>query len=252
MEMRDKLSAFLDGELTEAETRAVEDALANDPDLMAELDALMAVDVLAKNEFEAIAEEPVPFELAAAIRGMPEPVATPVSAPPLSRWASIAAAIALIAIGGTGGYFLGQSQAPVTTGWLADIANYHAVYASQERHLVEVPAEEAEHIQAWLTNTVGAEVRIPDLADSGLTFEGARLLVAAGKPIAQLMYTDEGGMVVALCLIGTDTPQSDFETRTLKGFDMVSWGGKDANFVVIGTEGRPDLQSIAENAATKV
>ncbi len=126
------------------------------------------------------------------------------------------------------------------------------MYAEQERHLVEVSAEEAEHIQTWLTNTVGTDVRIPDLTSAGLTFEGGRLLVAAGRPVAQLMFTDASGQVVALCVISSGSPQDGFETRQLNGFEMVSWGSDGANFVVVGDDERPDLQDIAEFAATQV
>ena len=137
-------------------------------------------------------------------------------------------------------------------GWLADIADYHAVYARQGRHLVEVGADEADHIQTWLTAQVGTDVRIPDLSTDGLTFEGGRLLVAAGKPVAQLMYRDAEGTVIALCLIETSTPRDGFAQQTLNGFDMVSWGAGTANYVVLGPEGRPDLMDLAEQAAAQV
>lgn len=256
-ELRDKLSAFLDGELTEAESRAVEEALAADPALLSELEGLMVADEYAKAEFAEIVAEPVPFELAAAIRNAPDPqapaapVATPVRRSP---WLAIAATAAFFAIGGAGGYYFGQSQVQVAAapGWLADIADYHAVYARQGRHLVEVGADEADHIQTWLTAQVGTDVRIPDLSSDGLTFEGGRLLVAAGKPVAQLMYRDGEGTVIALCLIETQTPRDGFAQQTLNGFDMISWGAGTANYVVIGPTGRPDLRTIAEQAATQV
>lgn len=62
----DKLSAFLDGELTEAEMRDIETALATDPALQAELDSLMAADTDARAAFDDMLADPVPFELAAA------------------------------------------------------------------------------------------------------------------------------------------------------------------------------------------
>ncbi|MEM9344009.1 MAG: anti-sigma factor [Pseudomonadota bacterium] len=257
-DLRDKLSAFLDGELTEAESRVVEEALAADPELMTELEGLMVADEYAKAEFAEVAAEPVPLALASAIRNAPDPEmpapAAPVAPPRRSPWLAIAATAAFLAIGGAGGYYLGQSQVPVAAapGWLADIADYHAVYARQGRHLVEVGADESDHIQTWLTAQVGTEVRIPDLASDGLTFEGGRLLVAAGKPVAQLMYRDAEGTVIALCLIQTPTPRDGFAQQTLNGFDMISWGAGTANYVVIGPEGRPDLRTIAEQAATQV
>lgn len=249
----EKLSAFLDGELSEAETHQIEDALASDPVLQQELELLIASDELAKDEFDAMLDEPVPFELAAAIQKAPVTHAANSRNKPKSyTWLTAVAACIALMIGGAGGYLAGSTnnaQLAAAPGWLEDIADYHRVYAGQQRHLVEVPASEADHIQTWLTKTVGTEVRVPDLSDHGLTFQGARLLVAAGKPVAQLMFTDAQNRVVALCLIQTQTPADGFNQRVIDGFEMVSWGGKGANFVVVGDEGRDDLAAIAETAA---
>ena len=249
----EKLSAFLDGELPEDEAREIEAALARDPVLQAELEALMAADAMAQEEFAAMLDEPAPASLAAVFRDAPEVVPANVTAPPTARgWLAAAAVVLALGIGGAGGYMTGLSQsAPVAAapGWLVDIADYHRVYADQKRHLVEVGADEAEHIRTWLTASVGADVPTPDLTAHGLTFQGARLLVAAGKPVAQLMYTDADERVVALCLIQTDSPRDGFASQTIGAFDMVSWGGAGANFVIVGDEGRGDLQAIAQTAA---
>ena len=252
----DKLSAFLDGELPEAEARAIETALADDPALQAELEALMAVDAAIQGEFAAQLDEPVPMGLAAAIKDapLPESPANLTSAPTGFGWMSAAAAALMLAVGGVGGYYAGASQGvevAAAPGWLADIADYHRVYAGQKRHLVEVGADEADHIQTWMTASIGAEVRIPDLSEHGLTFQGARLLVAAGKPVSQLMYTDADNRIVALCQIQTDSPRDGVAEQKIGAFDLVTWGAERSNFVVIGDEGRGDLDAIAETAATE-
>jgi anti-sigma factor RsiW len=250
------LSAFLDGALPAAQMAEIEAALAQDADLLARLEALMAGNELAKIEFEEMLSEDVPADLIAAIETAPEPAANTPQAPSRSG-ALIAASIAgALALGGIGGFyaagFSATTQVAATGGWLADIADYHGVYAKQVRHLVEVPASEADHIQTWLTATVGTDILIPDLSGHGLKFQGARLLVAAGKPVAQLIYTDPEQGVVALCAIASASPQPEFQTRTLGAFDLVSWGDTDANFVIVGDEGRVDLDAIAQTAAKEV
>ena len=251
----DKLSAFLDGELPEAEAQEIERALAEDPALQAELEALMATDSAVKDAFDDMLREPVPFELASVIQSAPETtVANAPQAPARRGWLAAAAVVIALGLGGTGGYFAGLTQrteGAAAPGWLADIADYHRVYAAQSRHLVEVGADEADHIQNWLTASVGATVQIPDLTQHGLTFQGARLLVAAGKPVAQLMFTDAEMRVVALCLIQSERPQDGFAARQIGAFEMVSWGGAGANFVVVGDEGRGDLDAIAQSASTQ-
>jgi anti-sigma factor RsiW len=251
----EKLSAFLDGELPEAEAREIEVALNSDPALLAELETLMAGDALAHEQFAKMLDEPVPVALAAAIRdaGVAETANVP-RAPAARGWLATVAVLIALGLGGAGGYVAGVSQGTMVAsapGWLADIADYHRIYTGQTRHLVEVGADEADHIQTWLTSSVGADVRVPDLSGKGLTFRGARLLVAAGKPVAQLMYTDAEMRVIALCLIQADKPRDGFAKVTINAFDMVTWGARNANFVIVGDKGRADLDEIARSAAAQ-
>ena len=254
-ELSQKLSAYLDGELGPAETAEVEALLATDVDAQAELDALIGVDVMAQEDYAAELEVPVPFALAQQIKAtdMPEPAA-PASRP---LWGALAASLVVFALGGFGGYALRGAPEPVvqTAGWLSHIADYHAVYAAQGRHLVEVGADEADHIETWLGNTIGTSFNIPNMAAFGLTFEGGRLLVANGKPVAQLMYRDADGVVVALCLQRSNTSTQGaprFNAQTINGFDFVSWSAGDANYVVIGPENQENLGAIAAKAAVDI
>lgn len=258
-ELLQKLSAYLDGELDGAEAEAVEALLARDPSAQAELDALIEADALAQGAFEAELNEPVPFALAQQIKSTAMPQAPASKKPALGQrlvWGAMAASLVVFTLGGLGGYALrGQTQPVQTAGWLADIADYHAVYASQGRHLVEVSASEADHIETWLGNTVGTSFTIPDMSGFGLTFEGGRLLVANGKPVAQLMYRDANGVVVALCLQQSNTTatgDATFKEQSINGFDFVSWNAGDANYVVIGPSDQPDLAKIAAAAALEV
>lgn len=249
-----KLSAYLDGELDAAASEEVEARLARDPNAQAELDLLMGIDAVAQEQFADQLNDPVPFAVAQQIKGtiLEEP-----KAPSRPIWATLAASLVVFTMGGAGGYIFKDQTTPpvVTAGWLAAIADYHAVYASQGRHLVEVGADESDHIETWLGNTIGASFTIPDLSSFDLTFEGGRLLVANGKPVAQLMYRDPDGAVVALCLQRANTPTDaapTFNERTINGFDFVSWAAGDAQYVVIGEGGTQTLPDIAVAAALEI
>ncbi|NKB28015.1 MAG: anti-sigma factor [Rhodobacteraceae bacterium] len=252
-EFSEQLSAYLDGELDEKAAEAVEARLADDPQAQAQLDALMQADAFAREEFSTQLDEPVPFALAQQIK------TTQIQTqPPRSRpvWGALAAGLVLVAIGGFGGYAYKGAVTPIqTAGWLADIADYHAVYASEVRHLVEVGADESDHIETWLGNTVGARFDIPDLTSFGLTFQGGRLLVANAKPVAQLMYLDADGAVVALCLQrSAKSPQGapEFKEQQINGFDFISWSANGADYVVIGPMDQENLNAVAERAALEV
>ena len=262
-DLSQKLSAYLDGELDPSQAKAIEAKLASDPEAQAELDALIRADALAQEQFEDQLTDPVPLALAKQIRDTPlepHPTATPapVQSGPGRRpvWMAMAASLVMFALGGTVGYVVNEQTTQVeTAGWLADIADYHAVYARQGRHLVEVSADESDHIERWLGDETGAEFSIPNLSEFGLTFEGGRLLVANGRPVAQLMYTQEDGVVIALCFQasnGDGSAPSTFQEQTINGFDFVSWRSGGVDYVVIGPGGQPDLETIAETAALAI
>ncbi|WP_392342015.1 zf-HC2 domain-containing protein (plasmid) [Phaeobacter sp. BS52] len=276
-DLSEKLSAYLDGELSAEAAAEIEALLAQDAAVQAEFDALLEADVLAQSGFEAALRDPVPLSLAQSIRATPLPMpqeplpragADDRDAALASGWryalplrSGLAAGLAVFVLGGIGGYWLKDIAAPVVmtptqsaaAGWLSDIADYHAIYAQETRHLVEVPAAEADHLRRWLTKTVEVTFAIPDLSAFGLTFEGGRLLVANGAPVGQLMYRGADGAVIALCLQAGDTPQGEaFAARTLRGFDFISWNGEGGKFVLIGPEGQPGLADIAKAAAQGV
>ncbi|MEL6683530.1 MAG: anti-sigma factor [Pseudomonadota bacterium] len=248
-----KLSAYLDGELDAVDAAEVEARLETDPSARLELDDLMQADAMAQAGFEEMLGEPVPFALAQQIKNTP---LEPKVAPARPIWGTLAASLVVFVLGGSGGYMLrGESPPVLTAGWLADIADYHEVYASQGRHLVEVGADEADHIETWLGNTVGAQFNIPDLSAYGLTFQGGRLLVANAKPVAQLMYRLDDGTVVALCLQQSSKPNPDtltFNEQTINGFDFVSWTANGADYVVIGPGGQAKLTEMAASAALEI
>ena len=254
--LKERLSAYLDGELSREEAEKIEALVASDPDVAQEFGALSQLEQGLLDGFGAMLDEPVPPQLERAVQ-VAQPIEKPANLahPPSFGWSSLAAALGLLVIGAGSGALIARSTIePVTVvaqvGWLDQVAEYHKVYAAQTKHLVEVAASDAT-LATWLANSTGVDVRIPDLSAQGLTFEGGRLLVAGGKPVAQLMYTDANGAVVALCYVAGGDPTlgdgvSDFKTRDFDGFKMVSWKDAEAAYVVIGPDDQSDLTNLAE------
>lgn len=251
------LSAYLDGELSPSDELAFERALAKDPELAKQIAALQVADDMGRQILAAELEEDVPEHLVDTIMSFEAaPAANEPKAPSgIFKW-SIAASVAALFIGFAGGFYVQQATAPqsvvASRGWLDDIADYHRIYSKQVRHLVEVGAEEKDHIEGWLTKTVGAPVQVPDLSNFGLTFQGARLLVAAGKPVAQLVYTNSDGAVVALCVIQNPSPRDSIGVEQRGEFEMVLWGGENSNLVIVGDVGESDLETIARSLAVDI
>jgi anti-sigma factor RsiW len=260
----ERISAYLDGALPEAEGQELEALIASDADLAAEVAALRSVDAALAKGFGAMLNDPVPLHLARAIDSAPAgPAAVaPARRRPVSQ-RSMAAAVAFMALGAVLGALVTRAVAPPVVvaedrpGWLEQVAEYHAVYAAQGRHLVEVPASEQAHLETWLSEQTGVAFRVPDLAASGLAFQGARLLVADGRPVAQLMYRDAEGQVIAVCFMasGEAAPAGEamaFTDRRIGRFDLVSWRDQSADYVVIGPAGHAGLRQFAETAAAEL
>ncbi len=261
--LRARLSAYLDGELSSADAEAVEILVEKDPEIAAELEALQAADAAIFSAFDDLLKEPVPIHLAQVIQSTPSEPSIPSaantpSAPRGWGFGTIAASLALLIVGGSIGGYAGYTFAPAEVqvaqrGWLADVADYHRFYAKETRHLAEVPPTEVAHIENWMGDRTGVPFTTPDLTDQGLEFAGGRLLVAAGKPVAQLLYTSDDGTVFALCFLASEQGPSDgFADRSFDDVDMVAWRTENAAYVVAGPEGSPKLRGLAEVAATRI
>ena len=263
MDIHDRISAWLDGALPAEEVARLEAEAAADPEVAALMADYKAQDAELALAFDSLLEDPVPEALAAAATGSPPaaaPAPVPANSPHPPRWAPLSAAamLALVALGAGGGALLTRAYFPATEvvevqqGWMADIADYHRVYAAQGRHLAEVPASEKDHIETWLSAQTGVDFAVPDLTASGFVFEGARLLVAGGKPVVQLLFRGEDGAVLALCALQSEGAGEGFEARSF-GADvaMVRWFDDGAAWVAVGTPQMP-LEDLARTASGQV
>lgn len=259
----ERISAYVDGALSPDEMTEIEALAASDPAVLAEIESLQALDLQLNDVFGQMLEMPGAGVLPPALQ--PAAPKSAASAPPanLNRapswgFTQIAAMLAMLLVGTAGGWFVAQQSAAPTQvaqarGWMAEVADYHRVYATQVRHLAEVPASERDHIEAWLGKTTGVPFKVPDLSAAGYTFQGARLLVAAGKPVSQLLYTDAAGKVLAICAIagGDAAAAGAFTPRDFGDVQMVNWKTDAASYVVVGTPDM-DLQSLARQVAQEI
>ena len=243
------LGAYVDGELTEEERAAVEDMASKDPRIAEELEGLFALNNDLRDVFNGLLEKPVPAEIIEATKPTPAPANT--NKAPLR---ALAASLLIGATLGAGGMWFNQAskqqlQVAAARSWLGEVAEYHQIYARQTRHLVEVPASEKDHIEKWLAKEVGVDFKVPDLEAAGWTFQGARLLVAAGKPVAQLMYTNADGAVIAICGLqnGSGTA-ADTELRAFGDVHMATWKSETGSFAIVG-DAPEELEALAVIAA---
>jgi len=182
------LHSLVDGELDPAHAARVEAYLASDPAAAERVAAYRRQNDALHALFDPVLEEPLP----------PGLLTRPESRWPLLRHAAV---IAWLAVGGVAGWSMRgavemTAPQPVTLARQAAVA--HAVYVPEVRHPVEVGADQEQHLVAWLSKRLGAEVKAPSLAESGYALVGGRLLPAADGPAAQFMYQDGKGRRLTL------------------------------------------------------
>ncbi len=266
-----RLSAYIDGEVNEAERKELEQLVARDDDARRVFDMLQAGNSFGNKAFEEFLHDPVPLSLVRRIKQGPgvnpkteRVVAVAPRKTRLRVWPrALAASVALLLVGGSTGFIIGKTgndgaqslnMASART-WLDDIADYHRIYSRQTaEHLVEVAASGDGKIESWLASSVGVNFSVPNLTADGLTFEGARLLVAAGKPVAQLMYRDEDGDVFAICFLKSAPGTADGKmTESMRDdIAMISWQKAGASYVVVGPSADANLHQLATSVSTAI
>jgi anti-sigma factor RsiW len=274
MPLEVRLSAFMDGETSREEKDELEKLIASDPDARRIFDELKHGSDVGRKAFDEVLKEPVPLALVRSIKSA-QPPKTRDPSPRLARPSlklaptgrqSLAAALILFALGGGIGYFFGMqppgmpAAAPPTPAqtstrnWLDDIAAYHRIYSRQPHHMVELQASELDEIGKWLSSTVGVKFNFPDLAADGLVFQGARMFVAGGKPVGQLIYKNLDGDVVAICFTKIDGASNDdnFDETIKDDVSIVSWHRNGTTYAVVGPSSDAMLDQIANRVSSEI
>lgn len=266
-----RLAAYIDGEASHEEKQALDELLAGDADTHKVYDNLRRGSEMGRKAFDELLKEPVPLALVRSIKSAPEPKARDVRrlARPAVKLApsgkqALAAALILFVIGGGIGYFFGSQPGaaritlPLTPNqgrtWPDDIAAAQRIYLRQTSHVVELGPNQTDEIVAWLTSAVGVKFSLPDLSGAGLSFQGARLLVAAGKPTGQLVYRNIDGEIISVCFfkesMATDT--NDFNEIIKDDIGVIPWHRGGTGYAVVGASSDALLDDIANRVSVAI
>ena len=143
---------------------------------------------------------------------------------------------------------VGQSASSKLDYLLEEVREYHAVFARETEHVVEVPASRRDHIEAWLGNRVHYPFTVPDLTSRGLTFLGARMIAIGGGVVAQLMYVDRDGEHIAICVAFTeDKLDAPLQSIQKAGLKVMGLAEGHHVFIVAGPKFNPELEPIAKS-----
>lgn len=177
------------------------------------------------------------------------------------RWGGMAASVLVaFALGWAG---RGQWPAAAPTGLLAlnagtpqqrfavQAAMAHAVYQPEQRHPVEVPAAQQEHLVQWLSKRLGRPLTVPVLTAQGYDLVGGRLLPGDTGARAQFMYQNGAGERVTLYLGALAPATQPRHSETAFRFTQEGpvagfyWTDQGFGYALSGQIPRPALQALA-------
>jgi anti-sigma factor RsiW len=195
--------------------------------------------------FAGVLDEEIPSRLNFAMAGGRRS-----SRRPSVFWRSLAVAV-ILAVGGLGGFAAGrlmpQQPGGETGAQIADRAiAAHVIYAAEKLHVVEVGADQKDHLVGWLSKRVGLRLVAPDFTSEGYSLVGGRLLPAAHRTAAQFMYQDAGGARVSLYV--TDDPgraDTGFRFMQEEGARAYYWIDSGYGCAIAGTAPEGKLKALA-------
>ncbi len=225
------LLAYLEGSLSEAESRAIEDAVAEDSALETRLMALDPFAPIVQQVFKDVPVEAPSVDLRA-------PTAPQSNSGPL-RLLAVAASVAVIAVSATF-----WATRPEALGWAEQAAIYQSLYspdtiANLDNSQQSLDAQFAQ-AEAKLGRSLNRDVleKLP-----GLDLKRAQVLSFNGKPLVQVVFADAQGNPRAFCVIrqGAAAPSKDVNLAVLSGLATATWAKDGYGYMLLGGDAQTDL-----------
>jgi mycothiol system anti-sigma-R factor len=230
-EIRARLHAYVDGELTVSDIAEVDGHCVGCQEC--------AVLVSAEREFRALLRrqprDAAPSELRARIlRRVHRDAAFATG----RRWLllpALAAAAAIVAA------VLLPARTPLPL--VADLVDKHIAYAQIERP-AELPSTNPREVAEWFQSKAGMQVTVPDYSPSGIQLTGARLAEAHERKAAYLLY-EKGRTLLSVFMVPISASEATLPGRRMsyrdheyvayeqKGYHTVSWSDGHAVYGLV-------------------
>ena len=238
----------LDGELPEEERVDFGAWLDGNPEMKARTVRFEADRTRLRDTFAGVLEERTPDRLTKLVTGE---AGRPAAGAP--RWRMAAAAALLLVLGGGGGYLAGVGglgmEAQAEDELAEEAIAAHTIYAAEQRHAVEVGADDKDHLLGWLSKRLGLTLIAPDLTAEGFELVGGRLLPAGQKTAALLLYEDANGNRISVYVTpeGTEKAKGIYKDEAGEA-SAIYWLDKGWGCAVVGTLPQEQLLDVGRKA----
>jgi len=239
----DDLHAYVDKALDTARHVEVEAYLERHPEVARRVRGFAGQREKLREAFAPIAQEPVPPELSLAR------LVEAGRKPTVISWRLAAAAVLLLVLGGTGGWF-GHGISQEVNGGIAALAreasDSYEVFSTDHFRPVEFKAAEQATLVNWVSERLQHRIAAPDLAASGYRFMGGRLVATPHGPAGLFMYDDDHGrrlvVLVRPMAIEKDTPMAQNANGRVSG---ITWAQNGIGYSLVGAAAPESLHPLA-------
>ena len=267
----ERARAFVDGELTESEAIAFEHECSDNPDLVADVEALDASRLPYREAMNTQAQPAMPTELrtkiAAELSAARTEFAHGDSVVPFAKspeqTSGRFSGLKPLAIAAS--FLVGMITGPLALGLFdkdakpmdedairaALVADYQSLYVPET--IVNIDRQQsrqaAEELLASIAARSGLPSNIPNFESEGYEFVRAQELGYLGEPLVQLVYAKPGGNPIALCFNPVDSKQPDdarVVVEQLADFGTIRWRDGDTRFLIVANEGTEGLTALRE------
>ncbi len=236
------LQAYVDDRLEIARQAEVSAYLELHPDLRRRVETYRAQRTALRAALQPAAEEPIPGAL-----NLHRIVEDQKRGRPAIGWRNLAAGLALLAIGATGGWSLRSAETGGVGVLAREAADSFRVYGSDHIHPVELRADDSAELAGWVTASLGRAVQIPDLAQAGYRFMGGRIVPTAHGAAAMFMYDNDHGirlaMLVRPMVSEQDASMSEHALGDIKGY---AWAEKGLGYSLVGDVAPEQIHPLAD------
>lgn len=246
----DDLHAYIDGWLDETRATEVAAYLEKHPGLAARFGTYSGQRSLLRATLDPVAEEPVSTRL-----NLNHMIATR-RQNRVSAWRVAAAAIVLLAVGGSGGWFMRDMMTPQNEGVVAlarEASDSFATYAADRTRPVELRADNRVELVDWATERMGRKPVLPDLSKSGYRLMGGRVVSTPHGAGLMLMYDDDAGTRLVMLTRPMEIDKNRTMTAHTQGnVDGWTWATNGMGYSLVGSMASDALHPLAENIRRQV
>lgn len=240
----DDLHAFLDGALDEGRRDAVRRYLERHPEAQRRIADYKEQAEALRAAFATIADQPVPAEL--SLKSLVER-----RRKTLARTRQIAAAAAILSIGGLSGWFGREAASPSTRGIQAlsrEAVDNYEVYASDALRPVELAPPQSSTLIRWVSERLDTPVQAPNLQTAGYSFLGGRLVTTPNGPAALFVYEDAAANRLTVMVRPMKVDKNRLMSEHSYGaLDSVTWSRDGVGFSIVAPRASSDLRPVAED-----